>query len=341
MAASLFTGNSATQTVNNSTNGTSFQPDLIWFKNRSNALEHAILDAVRGGTPPLFLSSNSTAAEGSTGGGESITYNSNGFAVISNNQRINFSGYTYVAWQWNAGGSTVTNTSGTISAQVRANPTAGFSVVTYTGTGANATVGHGLGVAPRMVIVKGRSFVSNWNVFHKSLFDINSAYTLALNSTTYPSGGGSPTIFNSTAPTSSVFSIGTSSDINTNGATLVAYCFAPVAGYSAFGSYTGNGSADGPFVFTGFRPRFLMVKNSSAVGNWLMFDSSRDTYNQEVLFFFANTSDAEQNSSGTVSFDFLSNGFKVRNTSGNINGSGNTLIYMAFAENPFKTSRAR
>jgi hypothetical protein len=324
--AITYTGNGSTQTIS----GLRFQPDFVWIKGRSGATDHALYDAQRG--VQKRLESNTTDAEATSDNGVTA-FTSDGFTLGSLAQ-VNTNGATYVAWAWNAGGSTVTNTSGTISAQVRANPTAGFSVVTWTSTGANATVGHGLGVAPKMVIVKGRSAVSQWFTWHTSL--TSGAYALILNLT--DAQASYPTVFNSTTPTSNVFSVGTSL---TNGTTAVAYCWAEVAGYSAFGKYTGNGSADGPFVYTGFRPRFLMVKNSSAVGNWLMFDSSRDTYNQEVLFFFANTSDAEQNSSGTVSFDFLSNGFKVRNTSGNINGSGNTLIYMAFAENPFKNSLAR
>jgi hypothetical protein len=193
-----------------------------------------------------------------------------------------------------------------------------------------------------MVIVKGRSFVSNWNVFHKSLFDINAAYTLQLNSTTYPSGGGSPTIFNSTAPTSSVFSIGTASDINTNGATFVAYLFSEVAGYSKFGSYTGNGSTDGPFVYLGFRPRFIMFKRTDAISQWLIVDTARSAYNQTNEVLLPSASGAETNGAGYGAYDFLSNGFKPRNVVANdTNVSGGTYIYAAFAENPFKNALAR
>jgi len=333
MAATLYTGTGATQSISNSANGVSFQPDFVWVKKRSGAEQHELQDSVRGATKRL--ASNLTDAE-TTVAGSISSFNSNGFTVV-NAGSTNENGFTYVGWQWNAGGSTVTNTSGSISAQVRANATAGFSVVTYTGTGAAATVGHGLGVAPRMIIVKGRSTAGDpWAVYHASL--ANTQY-LYLNTTAAVATG--VNLWNSTTPTSSVFSVGASQDTNRSAGTLVAYCFAAVAGYSAFGSYTGNGSADGPFVFTGFRPRFVMIRNPAIAANWLMFDSSRDTYNPEVLFFFANTSDAEQNSSGSVALDFVSNGFKIRQTSGNINGSGNSLIYMAFAENPFKLSLAR
>jgi len=331
MAATLYTGTGATQTINNSANGVSFQPDLVWVKGRSGATDHAWYDAVRG--VQKQLESNATAAETTETTGLTA-FGTTGFTVGALAQ-MNTSAATYVAWQWNAGGSTVTNTSGSISAQVRANTTAGFSVLTFVGhTSGTATVGHGLGVAPRVIIVRSYNNSSAWYTY---FITIGPSGWLDLSSTGAAVTGNSAA-FGGVSPTSTVFTYGSGL---INQGNVVAYCFAPIAGYSAFGSYTGNGSADGPFVYLGFRPRFLMVKNSSAVGNWLMFDSSRDTYNQEVLFFFANTSDAEQNSSGTVSFDFLSNGFKVRNTSGNINGSGNTLIYMAFAENPFKYANAR
>ena len=333
MAATLYTGTGATQTINNSANGVSFQPDFVWVKGRSGATDNALYDAVRG--VQKQLESNTTTAETTETTGLTA-FGSTGFTVGALAQ-MNTSAATYVGWQWNAGGSTVTNTSGSISAQVRANPTAGFSVVTYTGTGANATVGHGLGAVPSMLIVKGRSTAGDpWAVYHSSL--ANTQY-LYLNSTAAVATG--VNLWNSTTPTSSVFSVGASQDTNRSAGTLVAYCFAAVAGYSAFGGFVGNGSADGPFVYLGFRPRFLMIRNPAIVANWLLFDSSRDTYNPEVLFVFANTSDVEQNSSASVALDFVSNGFKIRQTSGNINASGNTLIYMAFAENPFKYANAR
>lgn len=224
------------------------------------------------------------------------------------------------------------NTDGTIKANVSANTTAGFSVVTYTGTGANATVGHGLGVAPSMIILKSRVSATNWVVYHANL--TSAAYVIQLNLTNAQSS--SPTIFNSTAPTSSVFSIGTSSA--SNDTSMVAYCFAAVKGFSAFGSYTGNGSADGTFVYTGFRPRWLLLKNTGGVASWYCLDSSRNTYNVEDAVLVPNTSAAEV---AITSVDFLSNGFKLRTTTTDINGSGTTYIYACFAENPFKYANAR
>lgn len=335
MAATTYTGTGATQTISNAVNGVSFQPDFVWLKIRSGAANHVLIDAVRG--YDKYLASNSTAAE-ATSTDQFTSFNSNGFTLGANSGaggNTNQNGSTYVAWQWNAGGSTVTNTSGSISSQVRANTTAGCSIVTYTGTGSAATVGHGLGVAPRMVIIKQRNSAADWVVKHASLSS-NDA-TLILNNTS-ASTVYSPSVWNNTAPTSTVFSIGTNTANNTNTNTYVAYCFAPVAGYSAFGSYTGNGSTDGPFVYLGFRPRFVMVKRTDTTGNWIIWDSARDTYNTTNLILFPNLSNAE---STAENIDFLSNGFKLRVTSAGDNASGGTYIYAAFAENPFKYANAR
>jgi hypothetical protein len=331
MAATLYTGTGATQTINNSANGVSFQPDLVWVKGRSGATDHAWYDAVRG--VQKQLESNTTTAETTETTGLTA-FGTTGFTIGALAQ-MNTNAATYVGWQWNAGGSTVTNTSGTISAQVRANATAGFSVVTYTGTGANATVGHGLGVAPKMLIVKKRSSAtsSNWMVWHIS---IGTGFVLNLNST----GAAGSTYWNNTAPTSTVFSLDSNANYNSNTDTFVAYCFAEVAGYSAFGSYTGNGSADGPFVYLGFRPRWVMVKNttnSAGATNWVMQDSSRNGFNPNKTIY-ANASSAEDSS---AYFDILSNGFKVRDTFRDANTSGDTYIYACFAENPFKYANAR
>ena len=339
MAATLYTGNGSSQTVTNAVNGVSFTPDFVWNKGRSVAYNNNLVDVIRGNSNVLF--SNTTDAEQNPGAQLDIT--TNGFistyrsANLANNQ----SGATYVAWQWKAGGTAVSNTAGTITSSVSANPTAGFSVVTYTGTGANATVGHGLGVAPKMVIVKWRSSAGgSWATWHSSFVTASGTDYLLLDSTGAKGSAGSQLFWNNTAPTSSVFSIGTNAGLNTSTGTYVAYCFSEVAGYSKFGSYTGNGSADGPFVFLGFRPRFVIVKNSSSTGSWIMEDSARNTYNEVGNLINANTSGAEFTTSD-IKFDFLSNGFKVRQVNSAVNGSGNTLVFMAFAENPFRNSLAR
>lgn len=335
MAATLYTGTGATQTISNSANGVSFQPDLVWVKGRSGATDHALYDAVRG--VQKQLESNSTGAETTETTGLTA-FSTTGFTIGALAQ-MNTNAATYVGWQWNAGGSTVTNTSGSISAQVRANATAGFSVVTYTGTGANATVGHGLGVAPSMIIVKERSAAGDsWYVYHVSLGATNNIF---LDSTAASSA--SATAWNNTAPTSTVFSLGTSVGVNQSTQTYVAYCFAAVAGYSAFGSYTGNGSADGPFVYLGFRPRYLLIKSSVvAGGTWVVFDSARSTYNVTGEKLAPNTADSENSGATGIAggVDFLSNGFKIRLSWGDINTS-NTLIYAAFGENPTKFANAR
>jgi hypothetical protein len=215
------------------------------------------------------------------------------------------------------------------------NATAGFSVVTYTGNGTGgATVGHGLGVAPSMVIVKNRSGVYNWGVYHISNGPTKAQWLNLTDAATVIS-----TTWNNTAPTSSVFSIGTASEENGSGNNLVAYCWAEIKGFSKFGSYTGNGSADGPFVYCGFRPRFILYKVAiGGTGEWVMLDSSRNTYNVEDAYLFANSSGAEAT---FTLLDFLSNGFKLRTSNTTSNGSGYTYIFAAFAENPFNISRAR
>ena len=333
MAATTYTGTGATQVVTNTVNGTSMQPNFIWQKSRSAARDHRLIDTVRGINNVLV--SDLTAAEYS--GSMLSSVNSNGFTLNTADQGNN-SGETYVAWQWKANaGTNVSNTSGSITSTVSANTTAGFSIVTYTGTGANATVGHGLGVAPSMIITKKRSSTSDWGVYHTSIGNTN--YLLL---DTAAASAASSTYWNNTTPTSSVFSISTADAVNISTATYVAYVFAAVTGFSAFGSYTGNGSTDGPFVYLGFRPRFVMVKcSSNTTGStvWTMWDTSRSSYNASVNQLYANQNAAEDADSAGI--DILSNGFKPKRNSEYANLSGWTYIYMCFAENPFKYSLAR
>jgi hypothetical protein len=334
MAATTYTGTGANQSISNAVNTVSFQPDFVWGKNRTSADNHAAYDSVRG--VQKRIQPNSTVAE-DTSALYLTAFNSNGFSLGTDGQ-LNNSGSSFVAWQWKAGGTAVSNTAGTITSSVSANTTAGFSVVTYTGTGANATVGHGLGVAPSMVIVKNRLQAYNWTVYHIGLGGATNI--LNLNSTS--ASVASAVQFNGTNPTLSVFSVGAggvaNNNTNTTSDTFVAYCWAPVAGYSAFGSYTGNSSADGPFIYTGFRPRWLMIKNITVAGQWMIWDSSRDTYNPEAARLDAQDSAAEV----SVSIgDFVSNGIKIRQTGTSYNATGSTYIYAAFAENPLKFSNAR
>jgi hypothetical protein len=339
MDATLYTGN-GTNAPNalSVTNAGSFKPDLVWIKIRSGADIHNIQDSVRGLS--VRLSSNNANADSATGGGDVSSLNSNGFTISYNNNWTNANGSTYVAWQWQAGqGTNTTNTSGSITSTVSVNTTAGFSVVTFSGNGVASTVGHGLGVAPSMIITKGLSLATSWTVYHKSLTNSQNV-ALFLETTATPST--SSTYWNNTAPTSTVYSVGTQGSTNANLGGQVAYCWAEIAGFSKFGSYVGNGSNDGPFVYTGFRPKYIMVKRySSSAGNaWCVWDSTRETYNVENAIITVNTSNAEN--TGTLYADFLSNGFKLRSyTNGSENASGESYIYACWAENPFKNANAR
>jgi hypothetical protein len=337
MAATLYTGTGASLTVANTVGSTSFQPDWVWAKSRSAATDHALYDSVRG--VQKQIESNSTGAETTETTGLTA-FGSTGFTVGALAQ-MNTSAATYVAWQWKAGTTSASNTNGSITSTVSVGATQGFSVVTYTGNGtAGATVGHGLGVAPNMIILKPRlaSADDNWKVYHSS---IGPTGALFLNVT---SGTSTSNVYwNNTAPTSSVFTVSSSASVNyTNQSTItyVAYCFAAVAGYSAFGSYTGNGATDGPFVYTGFRPRFILVKSSSGAFDWHITDTSRSTYNQADTVLFPNSSAAES-SGGGYYYDLLSNGFKCRNLGSATNGSGAIYIFAAFAESPFRNALAR
>lgn len=330
-AATTYTGNGGTQSITNTVNGKSFQPDLVWVKARSVAYNNYLEDSVRG--VGKDLSSNLTDAEATYN--LLTAFNSNGFTVFTNGTYLasNQNGTTYVGWQWKASNAApVTNTSGSITSSVSANPTAGFSIVTYTGTGANATVGHGLGIAPKMVIIKGRTTTYDWRVWFTGF---PTGYDIQLNQTAAYSSA--PTVYTS-APTSTVINIGTGLAVNQSAATYVAYCFSEIAGYSKFGSYTGNASTDGPFVYTGMRPRWVLIKRSDGISNWIIYDTSRNTYNIANSVLFPDSSSAEATG---YAIDILSNGFKIRYVGGNPNISAATYIYAAFAENPFSYSLAR
>ena len=336
MAATLYTGTGTiSQAVSNAVNTVSFQPDLVWVKARSASASNSLYDSIRG--TKKFLASNTSDAEIDFSPYGVTTFGSSGFTVgdiSSGFYYCNGSGITYVGWQWKAGGTAVSNTAGTITSSVSANTTAGFSVVTYTGTGVAATIGHGLGVAPSLVMCKTRSSAQGFIVYHSAL-----GATQFLGLTNTSAAVTSSAAWNNTAPTNSVFSVGVNS--GTGGLTdpYVAYCWAPVAGYSAFGSYTGNGSADGPFIYTGFRPRFILYKGYSAAGyDWVMYDTSRNPTNASALQLYSNTSQADY-TGGPI--DILSNGFKIRSVLNADNASGTSYIYAAFAENPLKYANAR
>ena len=330
--AVLWTGNGAS---GRSITGVGFAPDWTWIKDRTGTSSHFLLNTISGATKTLFT--NNTSAELTESQGLSA-FGSDGFTV-GNDTGVNESPRTYVAWNWKASNAAgVSNTQGTITSTVSANTTAGFSIVTYSGNGTSgATAGHGLGVKPAMVIIKGRNAstgASEWVTQHQSLSGgvsaSSSTFTLSsYTSVVYLSG------------TYAAGAYGFDAQINGASGTYVAYCFSAVAGYSAFGSYTGNGSTDGSFVFTGFRPRFIMIKRTDSADDWIMMDSSRSTYNVAILTLYANGSFAEDSNVTNRAEDFLSNGFKIRSSGVYLNASSGTYIYMAFAESPFKIARAR
>jgi hypothetical protein len=278
------------------------------------------------------LSSNSDEAEGTNANFINLTsFDSDGFtlgATVSTNQ-INTSGENHVAWNWLANGAGVSNTAGSITSTVSANTTSGFSIVSYTGTGANADVGHGLGSAPKMIIFKNRNTVTDWDVY---IEPVGAGKRLYLNSTAAEQVA--TNYMNNTAPTSTLFSVGVADNTNKSGSPQIAYCFAEKKGFSKFGSYTGNGSTNGTFVYTGFKPAFIIIKRTDVAQSWILFDNKRDPYNEATKVLYPNLSNAED----ANNLDLLSNGFKPRSTSSFTNSSGNNFIYMAFAENPFVTS---
>ena len=318
----LYTGSNSTQSVT----GVGFQPDLVWIKNRTLTPDHILNDAVR--TAGKQINSNTASAELDRTYFQS--FNSDGFSLDGNVSDYNQSGSNYASWNWLANGAGSANTDGSISSTVSANTTSGFSIVSYTGTGANATVGHGLGSTADVLIVKSRDGAHNWQVLHKSLATNSGTKNLELNSTSAVLTDS--TTWNNTAPTSSVFSVGATNPTNQSGQNLIAYCFAEKKGFSKFGSYVGNGNADGTFVYTGFKPAFVMSKRTDSAGNsWRMFDNKREGYNGSMGIIHANLSNVESIAS---TIDFLSNGFKIRATTTDQNASGATYIYMTFAEEP-------
>ena len=337
----LYTGNgSSTQaiTLDGSEN---MQPDWIWIKNRTDGHWHNLNDSVRGAGAGQVLRSNTNSSEGGTSGHVS-SFDSDGFTVAagtSNAEEVNTSSDNYVAWNWKAG--TTSGISGSPSITPSGysfSQTAGFSIIAYTGNASvGATIPHGLGVAPAVIIFKNRDSNVKWVVYHHKNTSAPETDHLQLNDTTATSDDDS--ILNDTAPGSSVITMKTSSSVNSNSVKYVAYCFSEIKGYSKFGSYTGNGNADGAFVYTGFRPAWIMIKKSSGTEDWSMYDAKRNVNGTtNTLPLLANFSDGETNLTGK-NMDILSNGFKIRTSNGELNLSGATYIYLAFAESPFVNSK--
>ena len=343
-----YTGNDTDGTQITNSGNSDLKPDWLWIKNRTDAGDApatgGIWDSTRGFAQDKVLTSFTTNSEGQNANGFAIA-TTDGFTVEDGtsgaNPRTatNKNAKNYVAWQWKAnGGTTSSNSDGDITATVQANTTAGFSIVTFTGNGNNdATIGHGLGTTPAMIITKNRDDAVLWRVFHK---DLTSTNTLFLNENfaqTAPSGHSNGYIKTVGSSTYSVYQ-GNSDTNGVNGSSddMIAYCFAEKQGYSKIGSYTGNGNADGAFVYTGFKPAWLMIKRTDSTNHWLLFDIKRDTFNVGEKWLRADTSDAE---STGIYWDGLSNGFKARTNDPIINASGGTYIYMTFAEHPFVSSK--
>ena len=315
----LYTGNNTGQSIT----GVGFQPDLVWNKSRGNTESHNVWDAVRGTTKGLVTNAGDAESTWATG---LTSFDSDGFTVGSLDS-LNDNSLNFAAWCWKANGAGSANTDGSInSTATSANTTAGFSIVKYTGTGSNATVGHGLGVAPKMILIKGVA-ATWWFVYHAGIPTPTTA-KLNLNTDGY-NNDPQASYWNSTAPTSSVFSLGTEGSVNSSGADYIAYCFADVAGYSKMGNYIGNSSTDGNFCYTGFKPKFLILKRDNGDDWWGLYDSVRSPYNVTKERIYPNTNDA---GADVTNVDFLSNGFKLRITDSAINGDAGNYIYMAFGQ---------
>jgi len=319
MNTKLYTGTGSS----NSVTGVGFQPDMTWFKHRNGTSEHNIYDAVRGATKRIIP--NDATAEGTQSNGLSA-FGSDGFTVVDSNA-TNLNNGTYASWNWKAGTS-FSNSAGANGASIAStgsiNTTSGFSIISFTGTQTAGTIAHGLGAVPKMIIVKSRTQADGWYVYHV----YNTATKYMRMETTGTLGSGAA-FWNNTAPTSTVFSVGNGTGTNYNGA-MIAYCFADKQGYSKFGSYIGNGNADGTFIYTGFKPAFLITKKTSGSSGWQIRDNKRTPAgNLTNNLLNANATSAEQTTDG---IDILSNGFKFRNTAGESNASGGTYIYMAFGQ---------
>jgi hypothetical protein len=334
MAATTYTGTGAALSVANTVNGVSFQPDFVWLKGRSVAYNNYLYDSVRGALKELY--SDSTSAE-VTATQTMTSFNSGGFSV-GTNAGVNQSAATFVGWQWKANGTpSVINTSGSIPSTISANTTAGFSIVTWTGNGVNgATIGHGLNTTPAMAIIKNRSAAStDWVVLNKGVYGGSNWSSTVLGLVGYTN----ILYLNSTSAAATLSNI---AFVNGSGNSMLAYFWAEIPGFSKFGGYTGNGLADGPFIYCGFRPRFIMIKDyGNPASNWIIQDTSRSTFNMSTTTLAPNSIAAEATYSSSNGIDFLSNGFKVRVAGTPVNTSGNGILYAAFAENPFNYSLAR
>ena len=317
----LYVGTGSSRTIST----LNFQPDWVWIKNRGTNDRHSLFDAVR--AAPNMLTSNANGAQ-SAEPSELTAFNANGFTV-NNATSVNGSSANYVSWNWKANGTGSSNTAGSINSTVSVNTTSGFSIVKYVGNASQSqTVGHGLGVAPKLIIFKSSTSADDWSICFPSVLGVDGRLTL---NTSAANSIGDNTFWNSVAPSSTLFSLGNNTRANASGQTIIAYCFAEKQGYSKMGSYVGNGNADGRFVYTGFKPAYVIAKRTDGTSNWNQFDNKRFGFNVKNPLLYPNLTNLEADD---VFIDLLSNGFKWRTTNGDINASGGSYIYMAFAEAP-------
>jgi len=333
----LYTGNGSARTIT----GVGFQPDWVWVKDRTSANYHYLYDVVRGNNLNLFTNDASAEVNITTGqnGGGVGSQASDGFTIVAgvvNTNNVNTNTNLYASWNWLANGAGVSNTAGSITSTVSANTTAGFSIVKFTGNGTGgATIGHGLGKKPNVIIMKSYENGQQWASYWSAL---GATKNMRFNTTGAEST--TSTRWNNTEPTSTLFTVGDDGEVNTSGDDQIAYCFAEVKGYSKFGSYTGNNANDGPFIYTGFKPAFILVKTTNTTQFWTLTDNKRDPFNMVTLGISPNSDNSESTfntNRGNPNMDFVSNGFKIRTDNSGVNGT-NSFIYMAFAENPFVTS---
>ena len=331
----LYSGDSSSVTVTNDGNS-DLQPDWLWFKKRNTTGDHNTFDTSRGLTERLFPNLASASDSGSNG----ISALTDGFTSGTFYGDVNASGQTFITWQWKAnGGSTTTNDAsatsiGSIDSVYQANTTAGFSIVTYTGTGSTGTIAHGLGATPTVIFIRRRNGAGDWTSYHSP---IGNEKFLRLNSTN--AMGDQATYFNDTSPTSTVFTVGSAGDVNTSSGTHVAYCFTDIQGYSKYGFYEGNNNSNGKFIYLGFQPQLFIVKNVDSTAAWRLYSnkiSNQNGFNDVDRHLYPNSSEEEGGGGHVV--DFLSNGIKIRGDNEDVNDA-NTYIYMAFAEHPFVSSK--
>jgi len=330
----LYTGNgTAIGSGGNAITGVGFQPDFTWMKQRNSTNNHNLQNSAVGATK--YVNSDRNIAQ-VTNAESLTTWGADGF-TLGNLADVNGSGNTFVSWNWKAGTTTGIDTTGsTITPSAYSfNATSGFSIIAYTGNATSgATLPHGLGVAPKMIMVKALDATENWRVYHADVDASPQDKYMILDTTAAVADA--TWAWNDTAPTSTLFSLGSGGSVNGSGNTFIAYCFADVKGFSKFGSYTGNGNTDGPFVYTGFRPAFILMKRTDSTGNWTIWDSKREGYNSTNDEIYANTTAAE--GTGNVYVDLVSNGFKWLVTDGMVNADGGNYIYAAFAEFPIVSS---